>query len=114
MSPDDTYYIFETYTMAKEISEVSSGDIHNGQKDIRDIIRRDIQWSKIYQRYHQETYNGQKDIIGIIRRHIQWPKRYQRYHHETYTMAEKISEVSSGDIYNGQKDIRGIIRRDIQ
>ena len=56
--------------MAKKISEVSSGDIYNGQKDIR----------------------------GIIRRHIQWPKRYQRYHQETYTVAKKISEVSSGDI----------------
>jgi hypothetical protein len=51
--------------MAKKISEVSSGDIYNGQKDIR----------------------------GIIRRHIQWPKRYQKYHQETYTMAKKISEV---------------------
>jgi hypothetical protein len=70
--------------MAKKISDVSSGDIYNGQKDIR----------------------------GIIRRHIQWPKRYQRYHQETYTMAKKISEVSSGDIYNGQKDIRGIILDD--
>jgi hypothetical protein len=64
--------------MAKKISEVSSGDIYNGQKDIR----------------------------GIIRRYIQWPKRYQRYHQEIYTMAKKISEISSGDIYNGQKDIR--------
>jgi hypothetical protein len=72
--------------MAKKISEVSSGDIYNGQKDIR----------------------------GIIMRNIQWPIRYQRYHQETYTMAKQISEVSSGDIYNGQRDIRDIIRRHTQ
>jgi hypothetical protein len=32
--------------MAKKISEVSSGEIYNGQKDIRGIIKRHIQWSK--------------------------------------------------------------------
>jgi hypothetical protein len=48
--------------MAKKISEVSSGDIYNGQKDIRGIIRRNIQWPKRYQRYHQETYTMAKKI----------------------------------------------------
>ena len=50
--------------MAKKISEVSSGDIYSGQKDIRSIIRRHIQWPKRYQRYHQETYTMAKKIMS--------------------------------------------------
>jgi hypothetical protein len=73
--------------LAKEISEVSSGDIHNGQKDIRGIIRRRKQWPKRYQRYHQEIYTMVKNISEISSGDIQWPKRYHWYHQETYTMA---------------------------
>jgi hypothetical protein len=73
-------YHQETYTMAKEISEVSSGDIHNGQKDIRDIIRRHTMAKKISEVSSGDIYNGQKD---------------NRYHQKT----DDTSDIFSAIVY---------------